>query len=87
MCSTLISLTLLYGEDWNKEPKADTPQPIPQPEQVIKETFNIEGIGINIARDMYENFAVIAMRNLPHQPKHDVYEFILDKLKILDRKY
>ena len=34
-----------------------------------------------VAQDVYEKFAVIAMRNLSQPLKQEIYEFILDELK------
>ena len=42
---------------------------------------DIDGVGMIVAQDVYEKFAVIAMRNLSQPLKHEIYEFILDELK------
>lgn len=82
-CETLIkltdilktdALTLLYGEKMLcKE--------IPKIEEIKKD---IDGIPMLIADDLYEKFAVIAMRNLSHNSKQEVYGFIMEKLKNLN---
>lgn len=79
-CETLLKLAeifkvdalkLLYGEDMPKKEIKD-----------IKEfKADIDGVGMIVAQDVYEKFAVIAMRNLSQPLKQEVYEFILDELK------
>lgn len=81
-CETLIKLakifnvdvlTLLYGEDIPKIEKK-----IPTIRELKKD---IDGIPPLVAKDVYEKFAVIAMRNLPDDSKQEIYELIMDKLK------
>jgi len=65
------ALTLLYGEN---KPK----MPIPEIKEIKKD---IDGIPLLVAQDLFEKFAVIAMRNLSNGGKLEVYEFIMEKLK------
>lgn len=65
------ALTLLYGK---KTPEKQ----IPKAEEIKKD---INGIPFLIAEDLYEKFAVLAIRNLPSENKKEIYEFVLDKLK------
>ena len=79
-CETLLKLTeilkvdvlkLLYGEDMPKKEIKD----------INEFKADIDGVGMIVAQDVYEKFAVIAMRNLSQPLKQEIYEFILDELK------
>ena len=79
-CETLLKLTeilkvdvlkLLYGEDMPKKEMKD----------INEFKADIDGVGMIVAQDVYEKFAVIAMRNLSQPLKQEIYEFILDELK------
>ena len=79
-CETLLKLTeilkvdvrkLLYGEDMPKKDMKD----------INEFKADIDGVGMIVAQDVYEKFAVIAMRNLSQPLKQEIYEFILDELK------
>ena len=79
-CDTLLKLTkilkvdvlkLLYGEDIQKKEMKD----------INEFKADIDGVGMIVAQDVYEKFAVIAMRNLSQPLKQEIYEFILDELK------
>ena len=79
-CETLLKLTkllkvdvlkLLYGEDIQKKEMKD----------INEFKADIDGVGMIVAQDVYEKFAVIAMRNLSQPLKQEIYEFILDELK------
>ena len=62
------TLTLLYGKN--------IPQKIPEDTEK-----DVDGIPYLVAKDLYEKFAVLAMRNLPPDKKQEIYEFILEKFK------
>jgi len=68
------ALTLLYGDN---KPKTIIPN-------INEFKKDIDGIPFLVAQDIYEKFAVIAMRNLLPSSKQEVYEFIIDKLKNID---
>ena len=79
-CETHLKLTkilkvdvlkLLYGEDIQKKEMKD----------INEFKADIDGVGMIVAQDVYEKFAVIAMRNLSQPLKQEIYEFILDELK------
>lgn len=79
-CETLLKLTeilkvdvlkLLYGEDMPKKEIKD----------INEFKADIDGVEMIVAQDVYEKFAVIAMRNLSQPLKQEIYEFILDELK------
>ena len=79
-CETLLKLTeilkvdvlkLLYGEDMPKKEMKD----------INEFKADIDGVGMIVAQDVYDKFAVIAMRNLSQPLKQEIYEFILDELK------
>ena len=65
------ALTLLYGE--KEQPKESK-----KTEEIEK---NFSTIPMLVAQNLYENFAVIAMRSLPSKKKQEIYEFVLNKLK------
>ncbi len=73
------AMYLIYGERREFNPEDDLMQVI----EKIDKKVDIPEISFLIPRGLYEKLTLIAMRRLPEKDRHDIYEFILDKIKNL----
>ncbi len=68
------ALTLLYGQEKSNETEQTSTK---YPEEMPQAEPDMLGIPPLVANNLYEKFAVLAMRNLLPETRQEVYEYII----------